>query len=196
MPDVLLSNDDITVLGPPNTVEVLVDIGPAGPRGSQIYVGSGEPNLLMSGTTIFGKSVEFNDLYINTSPGPDYAYMYQYVSSPGGNTWVEVLRINPTLYASLHLVSYDNGVGEVVIPIDDIVTVTGGALTASNFVVQSNMANTNPVAYSISSQSIVGSNLVVEFNAIEYSGGTWQQLDDIFTMHIFITVKVSDGTES
>ena len=30
MPDVLLSNDDVTVLGPPNTVEVLLDIGPTG----------------------------------------------------------------------------------------------------------------------------------------------------------------------
>jgi hypothetical protein len=46
MADVLLSNDDITVLGPPNTVEVLVDIGPTGTRGSQVFVGIGDPNLL------------------------------------------------------------------------------------------------------------------------------------------------------
>ena len=39
MPEVLLSNDDITVLGPPPIIEVLVDIGPKGTRGSQFFVG-------------------------------------------------------------------------------------------------------------------------------------------------------------
>ena len=43
MPDVLLNNDDITVLGPPETVELLVDIGPTGTRGSQVFVGVGDP---------------------------------------------------------------------------------------------------------------------------------------------------------
>ena len=78
MPDVLLSNDDVTVLGPPNTVEVLVDIGPTGTRGSKVFVGSGNPNNLTSSGSIFGQAIILNDLYINISPGTNYGYMYQY----------------------------------------------------------------------------------------------------------------------
>lgn len=38
MADVVLSNDDITVLGPPEVVELLVDIGPTGQRGSKFLL--------------------------------------------------------------------------------------------------------------------------------------------------------------
>ena len=44
MPEVLVSTDSITVVGPPNIVEVLVDIGPTGTRGNRFIVGSGDPN--------------------------------------------------------------------------------------------------------------------------------------------------------
>ena len=39
MADVVLSNDDLTVLAGPSTVELLVDIGPTGTRGSKFFVG-------------------------------------------------------------------------------------------------------------------------------------------------------------
>ena len=61
MTDVLLSNDDITVLGPPAIVELLVDIGPSGTRGSQVFVGVGDPNSI-----VIGQTPLLNDLYINT----------------------------------------------------------------------------------------------------------------------------------
>ena len=111
MPDVLLSNDDVTVLGPPNTVEVLLDIGPTGTRGSKVFVGSGDPNGETVSGVIFGQTLVLNDLYINTSPGPNYAYMYQYISQPGGNTWIEILELNPTLYSKAHTTTYvdENG---------------------------------------------------------------------------------------
>jgi hypothetical protein len=196
MPEVLLSNDDVTVLGPPEIVEVLVDIGPTGTRGSQTYVGAGDPNLSMSGSTIFGRTVILNDLFINTSPGTDYGYMYQYISAPGGNTWVQILKLNPTIYGQLHLTTYDAGTGEVIIPIENIVTVTGGALEANQFVVQHSVAHTNPVATSISGQSIVGDNLVLQFEAVEYTGSAWQPLDELVTMHIFINIRPQDPSES
>lgn len=196
MPDVLLSNDDVTVLGPPEVVEVLVDIGPTGTRGSQTYVGAGDPNLLMSGSTIFGRTVILNDLYINTSPGPDYAYMYQYISAPGGNTWIQILKLNPTIYGELHLTTYNSGTGEVIIPVENIATVSGSPLTANNFVVQHSIGHTNPVATSISGQSIVGDNLVLQFEAVEYTGSTWQPLDELVTMHIFINIRLGDQNES
>jgi hypothetical protein len=190
MTEVLLSNEDITVFGPPEVVELLVDVGPQGDRGSQTYIGSGNPNTLMSGDTIFGQQVFLNDLYINTSPGADYGYLYQYVSQPGGRLWIEVLRINPTVYSKRFLTTYSDGVAQIVIPISDIVTVSGTPLTAANFSVQYSIAHTKPVSSAMQIPSLLGSGtqLVINFSAVESVSGTWQDLDEGVTTHIFITI--------
>jgi hypothetical protein len=189
MAEVLLSNDDVTVLGPPNTVEVLVDIGPTGTRGSQVFVGVGDPNLVEIGQTPL-----LNDLYINASPGADYGYLYQYVSEPGGNTWIEILELNPTIYSQLHTTTYVDGVAQIVIPISNIVTVTGSPLVSSNFVVQYSIAHTNPVASSISVPALVspGTNLVINLTAVEYTGSVWQNLDEEVTTHLFISIILNE----
>ena len=189
MPDVLLSNDDVTVLGPPNTVEVLVDIGPTGTRGSQVFVGVGDPNIIEIGQTPI-----LNDLYINVSPGTDYGYMYQYVSEPGGDTWIQILEINPTLYSQLHTTTYTDGVAQITIPISNIVTVTGSPLSSTNFVVQYSIAHTNPTASSISVPALVGAgtNLVLDFTAVEYNGSAWQNLDEEVTTHLFISIIIDE----
>jgi hypothetical protein len=189
MPDVLLSNDDVTVLGPPNTVEVLVDIGPTGTRGSQVFVGVGDPNVFEIGQTPL-----LNDLYINTSPGADYGYMYQYVSEPGGNTWIQILEISPTLYSQLHTTTYVDGVAQVVIPISNIVTVTGSPLASNNFVVQYSIAHDNPTASSVVVPALVGAgtNLVLDFSAVEYTGAAWQNLDEEVTTHLFISIVLDE----
>jgi hypothetical protein len=198
MPDVLLSNDDVTVLGPPNTVEVLVDIGPTGTRGSKVFVGSGNPNNLTSSGSIFGQAIILNDLYINISPGTNYGYMYQYVSEPGGNTWVEILALNPTIYNKLHTTTYVDGEASITIPISDIVTVTGSPLTANNFVVQYSISHTHAVASTVTVPALVGdgSNLVLNFKAVEYhpeSGPTeWIDLDEEVITHLFISVVESE----
>jgi len=189
MPDVLLSNDDITVLGPPNTVEVLVDIGPTGTRGSQVFVGVGDPNVFPIGQTPL-----LNDLYINVSPGADYGYMYQYVSEPGGNTWIQILEISPTIYSQLHTTTYVDGVAQIVIPISNIVTVTGSPLASTNFAVQYSIAHSNPIASSVVVPALVGAgtNLVLDFSAVEYTGSAWQNLDEEVTTHLFISIVLDE----
>lgn len=190
MTDVWLNTEDITVLGPPEVVELLVDIGPKGDRGSQIYVGSGDPNSLMSGTTLFGKQILLNDLYINTSPGRDYGYMYQYVSQPGSNLWIQILEINPTIYSKSFLTTYTDGTAFITIPISNIVTESGTPLTAQNFNVQYSIAHTNPVATSMQIPSLVGSGtqLVINFSGIEYVDNSWENINSSVTTHIFITI--------
>ena len=196
MPDVLLNNDDITVLGPPETVELLVDIGPTGTRGSQVFVGVGDPN-----TIEIGQTESLNDLYINTSPGADYGYLYQYVSEPGGNVWIESLSLNPTIYSVNYTTSYTNGIAQIVIPISNIVTSTATPLTANNFSVQFSIVNDNPVAASMSIPALVQNddNLVINFKAVEHrtnidSGpyGDWAVLEGEVTTHLFITILSVD----
>ena len=187
MPDVVLSNDDLTVLSGPEVLELLIDIGPTGTRGSKYFVGVGNPNSVTLSDKIL------NDLYINSAAGSEYGYLYQYVSEPGGDTWVEVLKISPSIYSKNHTVTFasgtssDIGSGTILVPITDITTVTN--LTAANFSVQYSIVNTNPLASSISSIAVSGSNLVVNLQASEYDG-TWGAFDAEVSVHLFISVVI------
>jgi hypothetical protein len=185
MTDVVLNNDDVTVLAPPAIVEVLVDIGPQGTRGSQFFVGVGNPNSVS-----IGQTPNLNDLYINTSPGGELGYLYQYRSEPGGNVWVEVLDIYPSVYSENAQVTFESGSAEVVIPVADIVTVTGTPLTSDNFSVQYSIAHTNPVASAMQIPALVGAgtNLVINLEAVEYAGAAWSALDESVTIHFNITI--------
>ena len=185
MPDVVLNNDDITIFAPPAIVELLVDIGPQGTRGSQFFVGVGNPNSVN-----IGQTPNLNDLYINTSPGGELGYLYQYRSEPGGNVWVEVLDIYPSVYSENAQVTFESGSAEVVIPVADIVTVTGTPLTSDNFSVQYSIAHTNPVASAMQIPALVGAgtNLVINLEAVEYAGAAWSALDESVTIHFNITI--------
>jgi hypothetical protein len=185
MPTAVFTNDDVTVLAPPPVVEVLVDIGPQGVRGSQFFVGVGNPN-----SVDIGQTVNLNDLYINTSPGGELGYLYQYVSEPGGDTWVQVLDIYPSVYSENAQVTFTSGAAEVVIPVADIVTVSGTSLTAENFSVQYTIAHTNPVASAMQIPPLAGAgdNLVINIDAVEYATGSWSALDESVTIHFNITI--------
>jgi len=182
MPEVLLSNDDVTVLGPPSQIDLLLDIGPQGLRGSQVFIGTGDPNSIE-----IGQEPELNDLFINTSPGPDYGYLYQYVSEPGGDVWIEVLKLNPTIFAKNYSVTFTSGSGDIIIPISDITTAET-AFTAENFSIQYSIAHSNPTASSMSIPAIADDDLVIDFEAVEYASGAWSELDEEVTVHVFITI--------
>lgn len=190
MVDVLLNTEDVVVLGPPDSVDVLVDIGPQGTRGSKIIVGSGEPNAQTSSGILLGTTLILNDIYIQTDPGANYGYMYQYISQPGGNTWVEILSINPAIYSTVQTLSFSSGSASTTIPISNIVTVTGSPLTASNFNVQFQIEGPNPIAASMEIPALAGpgTNLVINFDAVQYSGGSWSALTGSKTVHLFISI--------
>ncbi len=183
--NILLANDDLTVLGPPATLDVLVDIGPEGIRGSQFFVGSGNPNSINIGQTPL-----LNDLFLNVSPGAEVGYIYQYQAQPGANTWVKVLNISPTIYSVNYQVPFESGSGNAVIPIADIVEVTGTPLTAENFSVQYSILHSNPVASSMNIPPLAGDedDLVIEFEAIEYASSTWSGIDEEVVVHILVTI--------
>jgi hypothetical protein len=190
MVDVLLNTEDVVVLGPPDSVDVLVDIGPQGTRGSRIIVGSGEPNAQTSSGVLLGTTLILNDIYIQTDPGANYGYMYQYVSQPGGNTWVEVLNISPAIYSAIQTLSFSSGSASTTIPISNIVTVSGSPLAASNFNVQFQIEGANPIAASMEIPALAGAgtNLVINFDAVQYSGGSWSALTGSKTVHLFISI--------
>jgi hypothetical protein len=184
--EVLVNTDDITVLGPPAEVKVQLDVGATGNRGSQVFVGTGNPNAITIGQTPI-----LNDLYINNAPGDEYSYLYQYISSLGTNTWVPILKVNPTIYSANHLQAFTSGSTTITIPIASIVQITGTLLTEENFSIKFSIGHSNPVAASISSVAITGTsneNLSITVKAAELSSGTWQNLATNVTIHTLITV--------
>jgi hypothetical protein len=190
MVDVLLNTEDVVVLGPPEAVDVLVDIGPQGTRGSRILVGSGEPNALTTNGTIFGQQLILNDIYINTSSGSNYGYMFQYISSPGGNVWVEVLRISPAIYSSIQNANFVDGFASLSIPVQTITPGTSSLLEVSNFNIQYQISGTNPIASSFVVQpfSETGTNLTIIFNALEDFDGGFTPISGERDIHLFISI--------
>lgn len=183
MPTVILNTEDLVVTGPPELVAVSVDFGEKGEPGSQIYVGIGDPNIVNIGVT-----PELNDVYINASPDENYSYLYQYVSQPGGNTWVKVLKISPAIYSEIFTVAFTSGVGSIQIPISNIATVTGTALTASNFVVQHSFEHSLPVISSVTSVSATTNTLTINIKASEVSGSSISDLSGSIKVHTFISI--------
>jgi hypothetical protein len=116
--------------------------------------------------------------------------MYQYVSAPGGNTWIEILKISPAIYSSVKDVPFNSGEGSVTIPISEIATVSGLALESSRFNIQYKITGDNPISSSfvVPELSGTGVNLVIEFNAIEYDGGSWTEVSGNRDVHLFISI--------
>lgn len=191
--EVLVNTDDITVLGPPAQVNVQLDVGATGDRGSQVFVGTGNPNAIE-----IGQSPVLNDLYINNAPTDEYSYLYQYVSSLGEQTWIPILKINPTIYSGNHLQTFSSGISNLIIPIANIVQISGASLTEENFSVKFSIGHSNPVAASISAVAITGAsneNLSITLKAAELSSGTWQALATLVTVHTLITVILDPISE-
>lgn len=183
MPIAIINDEDLTVIGPPEVVAVSTDFGAKGDPGSQIYVGIGDPNEVS-----IGFEPVLNDLYINASPDANYSYMYQYISEPGGNVWVKVLRINPAIYSNIYTATFTSGTASVQIPVSDIVTVTSGTLTASNFAIQHSLEHSNPTASAVSSVSLSSGTLTVTINASQISGTTISSLSGSIKVHLFISI--------
>jgi hypothetical protein len=116
--------------------------------------------------------------------------MYQYISQAGANTWVQVLKVSPAIYSSVETITFTSGAGSITIPISNIVTVNGSPLTASNFNVQFQIEGANPIASSMEIPALVGAgtNLVINFDAVQYSSGTWSNLSGSKTVHLFISI--------
>ena len=193
MAEVLVTADDITVLGGPSSITVDLDFGPQGQRGSQIFTGSGQPNN--PNNDIYDQSLEIFDLYINTLVGDsEYLYMYQYINSNGSNTWVPVVKLIPNIYSKNIEKVFVDGSTTINVKLVDIVSGSlVSSLESTNFNVQASINNLgNPVATTISlgTVAIVAGfrSLPITITAVEYDGTSWENLDGTRVVNLLITV--------
>lgn len=190
MVDVIVSPDSLSLVGGPSSVNVEVDFGPAGTRGSQIFVGRGQPN---NPATVIGQTPNILDLYINLAPATiddEYLNVYQYQSIDGSNSWVRLFDLLPESLSVKRLATFTTGSAVLNIPIADITSIVDG-LTSENFNVQFSVEGSKPIAAAISLSIVEVSqvqNLSVSITASELTGSTWAALSGNKTVNLFITM--------
>ena len=192
MVNTVLTSDDLTVLGGPARVEVSVDFGPKGERGSNIYAGLGQPN---DPDTDIGFVPQVFDMYINIlTSDPEYMVFYQYQNVAGVRTWVNLMRLIPNIYSVNNVGTFNSGERQINIPVTAIVPLSNVAnLTAENFNIQHSIVNnSNPVSSTLSVAELETFSgeltLPLTIKAIEFDGTEWVDLEGQKTVHLFITV--------
>lgn len=199
MAEVLLSTDSITVLGSPSpqdsptdgilSTNVDLTVGPSGNRGSRIFVGEGNPNIVD-----IGQSVLPFDLYINLLASDlEYLYLYQYFSTDGQLQWNRILRLIPNTFLTTQTKEFSNGKTIFFVPVVNVVPLSEvGNITEQNFNVQHTILNDKPVASSITTGTLVVQDdqlvLPVTINAAEFDGSSWTQLSSTKTIQLVVTI--------
>lgn len=191
MAEVLLSSDELTVLGGPAEISVDVDFGPAGERGSLIFYGLGKPDENLT----LPEDLKPYDTYINAMPSDsEYQFLYQYISADGGTpSWVKIFKLTTNTHSENYSRNFVDGSASINVPVSLIVPedLVGDA-PAENFNVQANIINENPISFSTTVSEVVitdgQSVLPISFTAIEYDSGSWQNLAGQKTIHLLITM--------
>lgn len=140
--DVIVDNPELSVLGPPSQIDVAVDIGQQGIRGSKIFSGNGEPSTYPG---LSAQNPLSADLYINTAGGANYGWMYKY----DGTAWNSLLRLQTPLYSTSYDVTCSAGTGTVTVALSNIIPADMTTPSADNFIVTMTCLNANPVVFSI-----------------------------------------------
>jgi hypothetical protein len=173
----VVTSDDLTVLGPPSSIDLQVDIGPQGERGSIFYSGSGDPN---TNTSVFTSNpASLNDIYIRTDLGANYGTVYKYVSLPGGDQWQSILKFQPITYNAIENVTFTSGSATITTTLDDFYVNAPANITTDEISVQLTANNDVPLILSISNKSITSGtnrNLIITVVGAEYSSGSWANM--------------------
>jgi hypothetical protein len=190
MAEVLLSSDDLLVLGGPTSIDLQLDYGAKGLRGSQIFLSNGNPNT--PGNVL--ETPLINDLAINVSAADteEYLYLYQYKYADSVLAWHAYLKLLPNQFNANYDIEFTDGVGEIEIEIPSLaLPTTGSAYTAENFNIQVTVSNSNATAASVQIGTVVAGDLYtlpITINAAEYASSTWSDLDSTKTVYVTISV--------
>lgn len=189
--DVVVNTDDLVVLASPSVIDVGVDFGPQGQRGATFYAGAGNPNDASVSQNVFGDTIvpAFGDIYINTSAGANYGWMFIYNPKIVGDDWDSVLRLNPPIYTRNIEKTFTSGVSTISVPVEDILPAGVTVSDPYSYIVNITPINSDPTFLTINSQVISGSNLNITVSGIKYFGGSWSELD-AETIDIATTITV------
>jgi hypothetical protein len=219
MVNVVLSSDNITVLGGPSKLGVDLNIGATGRRGSLFFTGNGNPNLLNQ-IQDFPLTPILFDIFINVNPSSnDYLRAYQYINQDGQNNWIPIFSINQNVYSENKVLDFKDGEASINIDVSALglnrLPFDTLADSFSHFNVQATLSNVNlenlsltpfPSAISVKVGDAYFDNtgstdsgkfplfLPLSFQAVEFSGTSWIPIDDKKTV-VFLTISFANPKE-
>jgi hypothetical protein len=197
MADILLSNDDLTVFGGPETISLDLDIGPQGDRGSIIVGSNGNPQDANVNATIV-QDLQALDIAIDYNPASTtYKTVFQRVATATGTQWTQLFNLKTNYYSSIKDVTASNGV--LSIPPINVADIYGSsgitAATSAAFNVQYSISSSDasgPLATTLLVKELITSQgflaLPLEIKGVEYIDDAWQPLAGPKRVHLFITV--------
>jgi hypothetical protein len=193
--DILLSNEDLTVFGGPESISLDLDIGPQGDRGSIIVGSNGNPQDTNVNAAIMSQptGIQALDIAIDYNPySPTYKTVFQKIATPNGTQWTEMLSLKTNFYSSVKDVTAANGT--LVIPPINITEIASDVnLTSANFSIQYSISSPTggPVSTSLVVNTVIDDPiraLPLEIKGVEYNGTTWVPMAGPKRVHLFITV--------
>jgi hypothetical protein len=120
MTEVVLSTEDVTVLGGPSQIRLDLEVGPPGQRGNVVFTGPQNPNT-PEAAEAFYTAPFVNDLYVLSDPASsDYLQVYQYINRDGELLWVESVKLSINIYSTTRPIIFTGGVGTVQINLSDL----------------------------------------------------------------------------
>lgn len=220
MVDVILSSDNVTVLGGPSRLEVDLNIGAEGSRGSLIFVNSGNPNSL-DPLIDFPLFPQIFDVFINVSPSSEnFLQAYQYTAEEGVNFWKPVFKITQNVYRINKPVEFVQGEASINVNLAELGL--NGLPFENNFSnafayfnVQATISNVNledpeepnrPAAMSVGVGDPLFGNensfdsgefpifVPITFNASELIANEWVPIDDK-TVLVYLSISFADPSE-
>jgi hypothetical protein len=194
MTSIFVSSEETKVIGGTSSVNVELDFGPQGDRGSLFLVGYGNPN-----TITHSVDLQLLDIYINVqTTDEDYLVIYQYQNSSGVNTWIETGKLMNDKFSANRIAEFELGktTSTIDFKLSNIVPLSLlGTITSSNFNIQCTFSDeNNPIASSIfvgdvTIDALSGDVILpIDVNAIQYSGGSWSLVEGNKNIHFLITV--------
>jgi len=218
MVNVILSSDDITVLGGPSRLNVDLNIGATGTRGSLIFNNFGNPNLLVENRD-FPTIPKVFDIFIDVDPSSDkYLQAYQYVNQDGVNSWIPAFKITQNIFKINRVLDFSNGKAEILINLTQLgienLPFDSFENSSAFFNVSATINNVNPenpnsdnfpIAYSVlvedaysNSVGLTNSEfplvLPLEFSAAEFVSGSWSLLDEKKAI-VYLTISFANPDE-
>jgi hypothetical protein len=193
MADILLSNDDLTVFGGPETISLDLDIGPQGDRGSIIVGSNGNPQDANVNAAIV-QSLQALDIAIDYNPfSTTYKTVFQRVATATGTQWTELFSLKTNFYSSTQTITAANG--KLTLSPINVTQIYGGVeATSENLSIQYSISSGSggPMATKLvikdlnTTQGFLA--LPLEIEGVEYVDGTWGPLVGPKDVHLFITV--------
>ena len=187
------STVELVLSGGPASLDVEVDFGAQGERGTKTFIGYGNPNA--TGTNFPDTPIAL-DMFINIaqySEDAEYLSMYQYVVENGALIWKYVATLLPTVFSDNYQTTFVAGEAHIDVPLNAFVPESIlSTVEADMFNVQINVGNLLPVAVGATAGQIQTTSglrtLTIDLNAVEFDTGEWVALEGQKTVQLFITM--------